>query len=84
MDLVIPKDRHFLSLVFSAGKTLSYLFQPPSVNFIYNQEDTRQKFLEHGNGPTFQRLRHNRMIGIRYSVCCDAPCIIPAHSFFVH
>ena len=84
MDLVIPKDRHFLSLVFSAGKTLSYLFQPPSVNFIYNQEDTRQKFLEHGNGPTFQRLRHNRMIGIRYSICCDAPCIIPAHSFFVH
>ena len=82
--LAVPEDGHFFRFIFFPGKTLAHQFQPPLVNFIYNQENPGQQFLEHGNRPALQCFRHNRMIGIGYRIRGNAPGILPVHPFLIH
>ena len=84
MHLIVPEDRYLPGFVFLAGETLLHGFQPAPVDFVYNQENTWQQFLEHRYGPAFQRFRQDGMVGIGYGVRSDTPGIFPAQTFFIH
>ena len=84
MHLVVPEDRDLPGFVFLPGETLLHGIQPAPVNFVYNEENTGQQFLEHGYEPALQRLRQNGVVGIGYGIRSNTPGIFPAQAFFIH
>ena len=76
--LPIHKDRHLLHFILIARIHLADFDKEPAVDLLHDLVDTGQKLGEKVDRPFFQRLSHDRMVGVRTGLCRHIPRLFPA------
>ena len=75
--------RHAAQAVFVAGEAGADVVEVAAVDLVDDLEVARQQRAEERDGPLFQRLGHERVIGVGERVRGDAPGGVPIHLVLV-
>ena len=82
--LIVPEDCHFSDLLFIARIFGADLLQETAVDLLDDLVNTRKQLREQIDRPFFQRLCHNRMVGIGTGLCGHFPCLLPGQAFHIN
>ena len=83
LHLAVRDDRHLLDLVGGLGISVHDVQQEPAVDLLHDLVDPREQSLEQVYRPLFQRLCHDRVIGVRAGLCRDLPRLIPLQAVII-
>ena len=75
--LSVVDDRHFADLFIVARVCPLDLLHKPAVDLLHDLVDTRKQTGEQLDGPFFQGLGHDGMVGVGAGLCGDLPGLIP-------
>ncbi len=84
LHLAVHDDGHLLHFVIIVRIFLLDLNNKSPVDLFYDLVNTRKQSGEQLNGPFFQCLGHDRMVGISTRLCGHFPCCIPVQSMLIH
>ena len=84
LRLTVPQDRCCLQEFLTSFHVAVNAFSVTSVYLFDDHIDSRQQPFHKIYRPSFQRLRHYRMICERNCFCGDIPGFVPLQTFLVH
>ena len=83
LGAVFADDRHPPHPSVVTGEPGANLLDKVTVDLVDDFQVPRQELLEHRQGPGFQRLRQQCVVGVAHRRNCDAPGLIPAEPALV-
>ena len=73
-------DRHARDPRFIVGKAPAQEFEEASIDLVDDLEVTRKQRTEHGQGPAFESLGQDGVVGVVEGVRGDLPGLVPAQA----